>query len=69
LTTVIILFFLEYKQDLSSDLNVEDLHRFVLSKQNKIASTGTIKFEVGLIANCDDSEFFASILEIALYEF
>ena len=66
---MVILFLVESKIDLSSGLNVEDLYRFVLSKQNNIASTGTIKFEVGLIANCDDSEFFASILEIALYEF
>jgi hypothetical protein len=56
----------ECKLDLSSDLNVEDLHRFVLSKQNKIFSTGTIKFEVGSIANCGNNrEFFISIIKIA----
>jgi hypothetical protein len=64
---VIILFLVGCKLDLSSDLNVEDLHRCcALSKQNKIASTGTIKFEVGSIANCGHNrEFFTSILEIA----
>jgi hypothetical protein len=51
---------------LSSDLNFEGLHRVALSKQNKIISTATIKFEVGSIANCgEDREFFTSILEIA----
>ena len=69
LTKVIILFLAWCKLDLSSDLNFEGLHRVALSKQNKIVSTATIKFEVGSIANCgDDSEFFTSILEIALSE-
>jgi hypothetical protein len=51
-------------------LNFEGLHIVALSKQNKLISTATIKFEVDSIANCcDDREFFTSILEIALPEF
>jgi hypothetical protein len=52
LTAMIILFLTGCKLDLSADLNVGDLHRAALSKQNGIASAGTIKFEVGSIANC-----------------
>ena len=66
LTALILLFLTGCKLDLSADLNVGDLHRAALSKQNGIASAGTIKFEVGSIANCgDDRKFFTSILEIA----
>jgi hypothetical protein len=55
---------------LSSDLNFEGLHRVALTKQNKIVSTATIKFEVGSIANSgEDREFFTSILEIAFPKF
>ena len=58
LTGVIILFLTGCKLDLSTDLNIGDLLRSALSKINGIASAGTIKFEVGSIANCgDDSEF------------
>ena len=61
---MIILFLTGCKLDLSTDLNIGDLLRSALSKINGIASAGTIKFEVGSIANYgDDSEFFTSILE------
>lgn len=64
LTGVIILFLTGCKLDLSTDLNIGDLLRSALSKINGIASAGTIKFEVGSIANYGDgSEFFTSILE------
>jgi hypothetical protein len=69
-TLLILLFLAGCKLDLSAVLNVGDLHRAALSKQNGIASSGTIKFEVGSIANCgDDSEFFTSILERHFIDF
>ena len=70
LTGVIILFLTGCKLDLSTDLNIGDLLRSALSKINGIASAGTIKFEVGSIANYgDDSEFFTSILEKHFLDF
>ena len=54
LTGVIILFLTGCKLDLSTDLNIGDLLRSALSKINGIASDGTIKFEVGSIANYGD---------------
>jgi hypothetical protein len=70
LTALIFLFLTGCKLDISADLNVGDLHHVALSKQNGVASTGTIKFEVGSIANCgDESEFFTFILEKHFLEF
>ena len=70
LTGVIILFLTGCKLDLSTDLNIGDLLRSALSKINGIASAGTIKFEVGSIANyVDGSKFFASILEKHFLDF
>ncbi len=70
LISAMILLFTGCKLDLSSELNVGDLHRVALSKQNGIASSGTIKFEVGSLVNCgDDSEFFTSILEKHFLDF
>jgi hypothetical protein len=70
LTALIVLSLTGCKLDLSADLNVGDLHRAALSKQNGIASAGTIKFEVGSIANCgDDNRFFTSILEKHFLDF
>jgi hypothetical protein len=67
---LILLFLTGCKLDLSADLSVGDLHRTALSKQNGITSAGTIKFEVGSIANCgDESEFFTSILGKHFLEF
>ena len=70
LTALIFLFLTGCKLDLSADLNIGDLHRAALSKESEIASAGTIKFEIGSIANCgDDSEFFTSILEKHFLDF
>ncbi len=70
LISAMILLFTGCKLDLSSELNVGDLHRVALSKQNGISSAGTIKFEVGSLVNCgDDSEFFTSILEKHFLDF
>ncbi|MDC0946563.1 hypothetical protein OAS18_03495 [Nitrospinaceae bacterium] len=70
LTGVIILFLTGCKLDLSTDLNIGDLLRSALSKINGIASDGTIKFEVGSIANCrDERKFFTSIIEKIFLDF
>ena len=63
LTGVIILFLTGCKLDLSTDLNIGDLLRSALSKINGIASAGTIKFEVNLIANFGDERNFFWILK------
>ena len=58
------------KLDLYTDLNIGDLLGSALSKKNGIASAGTIKFEVGSIANCgDEREFFTPILEKNFLDF
>lgn len=70
LIAVIIFLLSGCKLDLSADLNIGDLHRVALSKQNGIASDGTIKFEVGSVASCgDENDFFTSILEKHFLDF
>ncbi len=58
------------KLDFNTNINIGDLNRVALSKQEGLASSGTIKFEVGSMANCgDESGFFTSVLEKHFLDF
>lgn len=58
------------KLDFTANLSIGDLNRVALSKQEGLVSSGTIKFEVGSMANCgDESGFFTSVLEKHFLDF
>ncbi len=52
------------KLDLSSKVNIGDLNRVALIKDEGVTGLGTIKLEVGSVVQCqNESQFFASVLE------
>jgi hypothetical protein len=58
------------KLDLSSRVKLGDLNRVALSQEQGVVSKGTIKLEVGSVAQCkNESQFFASVLESHLQGF
>lgn len=66
----ILLFLMGCKLDFSTNINIGDLNQVALSKKHDVVSAGTIKFEVGSMANCgDDNDFFTSVLEKHFLEF
>ena len=70
LFAVLFLFLTGCKLDFTANLNIGDLNRVALSKQEGLTSSGTIKFEVGSMANCgDESGFFTSVLEKHFLDF
>ncbi|MEK9630124.1 MAG: hypothetical protein VW455_14025 [Nitrospinota bacterium] len=58
------------KLDFTANIDLGDLNSVALSQREGLSSSGTIKFEVGSMANCgEDNAFFTSILEQHFLDF
>lgn len=58
------------KLDLTADVNIGDLNSVALTQKEGATASGTIKFEVGALAQCgNESQFFTSVLEKHFLDF